>query len=176
VVTLAPTLGPVAPLIAHRPGSGPRAVVPRAINTAAWPVTVAALTLVRGDQPASLLVSPTWPAPATAPTATFAAPAQAIPAQRGASRPATASRPQAAPTGRDAKGGGKRGPGVPLGPPERSAFGAASAAPAGTAGAGLWCATLLGLALYGVRQVRRHRFRFATLEPSDFVALQQRPG
>jgi hypothetical protein len=93
-----------------------------------------------------------------------------------APKPTAASRPHTSPAVATGGGGDQRGPRAPVGPPGRSVFGATGSAPAGSTAAGLWCAILLGLMAYGVRELRRHRLQFLALEQGGFVSPQQRPG
>jgi hypothetical protein len=111
--------------------------------------------------PAAAL-SPSAAAPVTSP-------------EPAAPKPTAASRPHSSPA--QASGGGdQRGPHGPFGPPGRSSFGTTGSAPAGSTAAGLWCAILIGLAAYGVRELRRHRLQFVAFEQGGFVSPQQRPG
>jgi hypothetical protein len=170
-----------APVLPYRPRPAPRAAIPHAGTVVPSVRALRARTFRTIDEIAVdgsiALVAPENAPMAPMPSA--ALPPAVAPAplsQPAAPKPTARSRPHVAPTQASDKGGDEHGPLGPLGPPSRSFFGAAGSAPAGTAAACVWCALLLGLAAYGVRELRRHRLQFVALEQGGFVSPQQRPG
>jgi hypothetical protein len=170
-----------APVLPYRPQPPRRIAFPRAgtvvpsfpelpTQTASDVDGVAALVQPAGGPPAqapiALLPAAAPPPPPVVPVSS---PEPAAPKQTAASRPHSSP-------AKASGGGDQRGPHGPYGPPGRSSFGTTGSAPAGSTAAGLWCAILLGLAAYGVRELRRHRLQFVALEQGGFVSPQQRPG
>jgi hypothetical protein len=113
------------------------------------------------------------PPPSLAPpNVSMTAPSPRAPQAAGHARVHRSQPAQASRRARD------RSPLSPSGPPDPDAFAVAtSAAPSGGgASAAMWCALVMGFALYAAQDLRRNRARLLLAGPAGVPSPQQRPG